>query len=600
VGETAHDRLRRWLTSPRWPLLAALVAVTLSLPALGFGWFADDWLHRAKLLGDPTVPRTGPPATDLFVFFPGEGSGNARLHETAFLPWWAAEDIRASFFRPLTTVTHQLDYALWPDSAPLMHAHSLLWLALAVWVVALLYRRLASTSLAAGVGALLFAMEDAHAGAVGWIANRNALIALVLSVTALALHDRWRRHDGGAPAAVAAALCFGLALLAGEAALAITPYLLAYALILDRGEPRWARLGALSPYALLSAAWLLYYSLSPYGTSGSDTYVDPASLGFVRALVERVPVLLLAQWTPVPSDLWIVTPGPVRIGWAVAGAAVVGGLLLIFRPMLRELAEARFWALGMILCLAPVCAAFPMNRLLVFCGLGAFGLLGAAASWSGWPGPRKRGGRLLRGVVVALLVVHVGFGVVLKPLALVAFRTTMGAFTTAAAEAPAEPAVADQTLVFVNGMAFLISYVTLVRRLEGGTVPAHADWLAHLQDDLSITRTDDRTLSMRSTGGFLSGVTQQLLRSPSLPFERGQSFRRQGWTVTVEEVTPAGMPARVVVRFDEPLEDPSLRWLVYVDQQLESFVLPAVGETVTVAPSLPPMPLPPWGPYVRQ
>jgi len=35
---------------------------------------------------------------------------------------------------------------------------------------------------------------------------------------------------------------------------------------------------------------------------------------------------------------------------------------------------ARFWALGMAASIVPVCGAFPMDRLLVFAGVGAFGL----------------------------------------------------------------------------------------------------------------------------------------------------------------------------------------------------------------------------------
>ena len=49
--------------------------------------------------------------------------------------------LKVAFYRPLSSLTHRLDYALFPDAPRLMYLHSIAWLALALHLVARLYRR---------------------------------------------------------------------------------------------------------------------------------------------------------------------------------------------------------------------------------------------------------------------------------------------------------------------------------------------------------------------------------------------------------------------------------------------------------------------------
>jgi hypothetical protein len=199
-------------------------------------------------------------------------------------------------------------------------------------------------------------------------------------------------------------------------------------------------------------------------------------------------------------------------------------------------------------------------------------------------------------VVVALLVIQLPLGAVLKPARFAVLYATLGPFAVAAREAPDDEAVADQTLVFVNGLTFLVGYTGVIRSLEGGVVPAGQDFLVHLLEEVELTRIDDHTLVARAADGLLGGPAQQLVRSPSLPFTPGDTFPRPSMTVTVDEVTPDGRPSAVTYRFAVPLEDPTLRWLVWRAGELEPFEIPAAGDSVRVAPTLPPMPPLPWSP----
>src|SRR5690606_9563033 len=106
----------------------------------------------------------------------------------------------------------------------------------------------------AGLALLLFAVDDAHAASVGWIAARHGVIGAVFGVLALLAHHRWRAR-GWTAGVVAGPGALALGLLASESALAGLGYLAAYALVLERAEGWRARAKTLVPYAVVVVAW---------------------------------------------------------------------------------------------------------------------------------------------------------------------------------------------------------------------------------------------------------------------------------------------------------------------------------------------------------
>lgn len=180
------NRLRRLLSSRRVLLWAALVGVLLAAPSLFGGLQTEDHVFRAVARAHPFslshVNLWGPALPP---------SPAARLHDyyserdLGMLPWITNKDFEVSFWRPLGSLTHHLDFRLWPDSPALMHAQNLFWYALLIAAVALLYRRFCDPLWVAGLAAVVFAVDDAHGQAVGWIANRSAIIAALFAVLAL-------------------------------------------------------------------------------------------------------------------------------------------------------------------------------------------------------------------------------------------------------------------------------------------------------------------------------------------------------------------------------------------------------------------------------
>lgn len=565
------DRARGWLERPRFPWVAALVGCVLALPGLRGTLAVDDYVHRAVLMG--TWP-TDNALLELFSFATKDAAKGVTVF--GFHPWWTHPELSVALFRPVAAATHVVDYTLWPNAIVVQQLHSLLWYSVGILIVSAIYRSVAPGAVGAGLATLMFAVEDAHGTTAVWLANRNALVALVFAGLAVLFHIRWR-SSGQLRYAVLAAGAFATGLLGAEASIAAFAYVVAYESTLGAG-PWHRRLTALSPYAAITLVWRFAYDAMGYGVSGSGLYVDPgrSPVDFLQAVALRLPVLLFSQWTQAPVDFWMAMPRWSQLTLCFCGIATGAAVLALFFPLLRRSATARFWALGMVLSAIPVCAAFPMDRLLLFVGIGAFGLLAELASET-----RPSGG-WRRGATRALLVIHVPLAALCFPLR----STTMSGFgditAVALSRLPSGPAVAAQTFVFINGMDVMTFYFSLIPELEGRPRPKYTCQLASMFDGNTVERVDETTLALRPDRGFLAFDGDRLLRDTSAPFRVGEGIRRPEVEARVLETTPDGLPSLVHFDFGVALEDESLRWFVWRNGELVPFDVPAVGQRVEV------------------
>ncbi|MFQ5494212.1 MAG: hypothetical protein ACE5EX_02425 [Phycisphaerae bacterium] len=176
------------LASRAAPPLLGVVAMVLAAPSLTTGWQMDDHFHRLKMIGPAQAVDASHGRLDLFRFLDGDPDRTRALIDRGRIPWWTFPGIRAAFWRPVTVFTHWLDYRLWPTSPALMHGQSLLWLGALVTAAGFMYRRLMGAVPVAGLATLLYAVDDARATTVGFLANRNALVAALFGVLAIILH----------------------------------------------------------------------------------------------------------------------------------------------------------------------------------------------------------------------------------------------------------------------------------------------------------------------------------------------------------------------------------------------------------------------------
>jgi hypothetical protein len=575
------------LTSRRLPVTAAALAVLLALPALCAGLMLDDYYHRTVLLGTSRLrPLLGPPS-DMFRFFRGDPNRTGELMDIGLFPWWTDPSLKAEFLHALTVLTHRLDYALWPNSPVLMHAHSLLWLGALVAVTGAFYRRILGATWSAGVAALLFAVDDAHGGTVGFLANRNALVAATFGVSALIAHDRFRR-DGSRPAALLAPLLLLAALFSKEEGIGACAYLGAYALFVDP-KGRWRGWLVLWPYAAAVIAWGALRASWGYGVQDMGLYIDPLTdaTRFLAAAAGRLPILLLGQWSPIPADLAaVLSPRGIAGLWWIA-MAFLGLISFAMAPLLRRNPLARFWACGMLLATIPVCATLPMDRLLTFVGIGAFGLLAQywAFIFSDAVGAPSQALWCVPATALAwlLVAVHAVLAPIILPLRAANPAGPRWVEKRLYVRTPLGKSVEDQTVVIVNAPSPVNAcYFILLRELSGQSVPRHTRVLAPAIPAVSIRRLDERTLAIRPQGGYLRWILDQVFRSERRPLALGEQVMLTGMTVTVTALTANGRPAEATFQFDVPLESPSLLWLCFRGDGFEPFTPPAVGQEAEI------------------
>jgi hypothetical protein len=566
-----------------------IFALLLTAPALRTGLVADDLFHELMLRPDPGIAGIVHRPFDLFAFATGDVAANHQLMDEGVFPWWTDPTVALSFWRPLTCFTHLLDHWLWAQSTVLMHLQSLLWFALVLIGVAAVYRRLLVPPWVAGLALLLYAVDDARAPAVAWIANRNALVSMALATPALVFHDRWRR-DGDRRARWLGPVMLALGLLGGETAFAVAGYLVAYAACLDRGRTR-ERLLSLVPYALVVLVWRLLYAWTGHGVAGSGVYLDLARdpVGFVRAAAVRLPLLLSAALVGPWADLWeplgLWAPGlrPWMLGWSVLVIALVA---LVVLPVAKKDPVTRFFAVGCILASLPMCSTFVHDRLLMVPCLGSMAVVARVlAAWIEAPRPR---GLLSTAAVGVLALVHLAVGPLLAPVRAYAAVGESGPLLKHAYDSiPSDANIAQRTVVLVNPpFDPFASYFPLSRQAEKRPRPHHLRWLATGATPLRIERTDERTLLIEAERGWLSTTSERMLRNPEkAPAQVGDVVHLSDVSFEVTRVIDR-RPQTIRVRFEMPLGDPRLLWLQW-DRDTRGyipFVPPPVGGSVEVDP----------------
>ncbi len=543
---------------------AALVAAILVSPALGMGIAADDWLQRAKLLGNvPGIRADRPLFLDVFSFFPRDPDYFRELQLSGVLPWWTDPDVRAAFLRPVTVATHWLDYALWPDTFWLQHAHSILWLVLAVLAAGAFFRAWLGDGRIAALALLAFALDDSHAWPAGWLANRNALVAATLGCAGLALHLRGRTW--------LAALPLGLSLFSAEMGTGAITTLVGIELF--RTDPVATRIRRLVPAGLVSILWAAAWMAGGFGVKNSGLYLDPTArpLQYLAALPERMGVMLATQWLNVPLDFWVMVP-PLGATLISAGLFALSAWLVypVVRPHLAT-PVGRQAAAAMVLSVLPVAAGFPMDRMVMFVGLGAFALLAMSLAL-------RLDGEVAHPRRLATLAF---FHLPLAGLMLVAKATflgpMLGMLEVATEKLPLEVSLGRRDLVILSGLEVLTAHLPASRRMQGLPVHRRQAVLVPAGTNFTVTRESERVLRVDSEVGLFRGISETLCRDKAMPTS---SHFDLGWYTVDVLADIEGHPSSLRYTFDRNLDDPSFLWVTYRAFDLDFVHPPALGATV--------------------
>lgn len=598
------------------PAVIAGLAAVIMLPALNAGLIQDDLFHRVRLVKPSELPEqlhaTGlipddagsilAAMRDMHSFARTERDFEM-LVDSGMCPWWTAEGWRFANWRPLDSFTHWLDYRLFPRSSLLMHVHNIIWFAALVFLLAILYRQLMTPLWIAALAAILCAIDDSNYFPAMWIANRNLLIALFFSILTLLLHHKWRHHDSLA-AGIAAPFALLLSLLSTEAGIATFAYLFAYALIIEHGN-KMKRVLSLVPSFVVIVGWRTIYNSLGYGAHGSGFVIDPVRepMRYLQAVLERAPILLAGQWGATPAEFVGAVSDHAGRWYLLVAVLFLVLILIALVPLLRKNHVARFWFVGMLLCVLPICATIPMNRNLLFVAIGAFGLtaqfIGGLFEKQDWT-PKLRFWRIpIWMICVTLILTHVGVAAALRARAPGTVSFFFKAFYSTITVDPPDD-LTDKTLVVVNAPnPFLFMGLPALRAYWNEPLPDRTRVLAPGFTPLKITRTGVRTLLLEAQADSILSLDtsrkdfkpnlayfckhfNSLFRPKDMPFEVGRKTQLRDMSAEVVAVDADGQPTKVLFDFAVSLDDPSLVWFKWTWKNglgsYSKFEMPAVGQ----------------------
>jgi hypothetical protein len=574
-----------WLIHRKFIFSLFILSIILTLPALWVGWQLDDHFHRFMM---SEFPEFGYRPINVFTVLDGDQQSIDEYIDYGALPWWTARNYRLMFFRYLSVFFMWIDYQLWPNSPWIMHFHSLLWYGALVVAAGLLFRRIMGVIWPAGLAALMYALDEAHALPVSWLANRNALLSTFFGILCLIAYDAWRRKRskwGG----FLSPICLILGLCAGEMALAALGYLFAYMLFLDQASWR-RRLKSFLPIGGVLLIYFMIYRYFNFGSHGSGYYMNPFGdpVAFMKTFFFRAPLLFMGQWSPIPADMAILLPTEMVHNLWIGAIGLFVLLAFLFYPLIRKDNVARFWCLGMMLSLLPISAVSPSNRLLFFVGLGAMGLLAlflkGLIEKSGWL-PSPSAWRMIAwGLAAYFIVLNLILAPFAMPINAYAIKPFGEQVDKAIATVPSDKLIEDQDLVLVNPPDYLLfaSNIGTLKILEGKSFPKRIRALGVGSIPMELIRVDERTLNVRISGGLFADPLGRLFRAKDDPMKVGEEVQLTGMNVHVTKLTENGDPQEVVFRFSVPLEDSSLRWLKWKEGIYVPFTPPEKGCSVII------------------
>ncbi len=575
----------------RWRVaigLIVILGIALRIDTLAIGPVMDDIAQRAMLDGSYAVARA---PWDLFSFVDGDPAEVQRLTAAGSLPWWSDPQLRLSTLRPLSSLLVAFDGAVFGDAYVLHHVHSLLWWTAMLLAGARLLRRLLPTPWAL-LAFALWVLDESHVQPLAWLANRNAIVATCCGLVGFEAHLRWR-EAGGARTRAWSLVMLALSFAAGEYALCIVALLLAHELTMPAGADRRRALAGVFAVVL---AWALLHRGLGYGGQRSAIYVDPLGEpgAWLAAAQVRLPVLLADLGLALPTGTLAFSASALRWQALVGLFAVVllygrARMLVGTRPQLRWAA----WAA--VLAVIPVVSAFPSARLLLVASLPAHVLI-AGLVLDGAQAWRDDGGRVVRGARMALaavlVVAHVGLATLWGRRELGDIATFAAAGERAALAMPVDDDALPQqhVVVFAAADPMTLLYPPLLRHLHGHPLPRAWTVLSLAPGPHRLHRTSSVGFDLTVVqGAMLRGPVEQLFRrADALPPVGTEVALDRAW-VTVREVDDAGFVRRISVRFDRPLEDSSLVFLIATPRGFLRYPLARVGTEIELPPAMAPL-----------
>ncbi len=302
---------------------------------------------------------------------------NSRITDSQYIPdyftrgVWANTDLAAqtgvgghSLYRPLFLLTLNLEHRLWGDNPLGYHAVNLLLHATNTVLVYFLILGLLGSGqrMIAAMAAALFAVHPVHVESVAWIAGlTDPLVSLFLLADFL-LHRRARQAADARqawPYAIAAPLCFALALLTKENAIFFPLLLLVDDALLQRGGLSLkSTVLRYTPYLLLLVVYFMLRS-NALGT-GQQGALAQMQLQNLPTLVIFLAHYLQLLVFPTPLEYYYSPPANHGFSLVIGGLILLAALAYLPRALRRQ---QRAYVLALAWATIPLLPALPIALL---------------------------------------------------------------------------------------------------------------------------------------------------------------------------------------------------------------------------------------------
>jgi hypothetical protein len=350
-------------------------------------------------------------------------------------------------------------------------------------------------------------------------------------------------------------------------------YLVSYALFVEAGTWK-TRVLSILPGGVIVVGYIVLYTIHNLGANASFGYITPGDdpLHTVFIIASNTVMLALSQLLSCPLiTLPLTFSGLAGVVFAVIVLALLVFILKDFFILNRTIA---FFTLGMVLSIVPFTLGIGGDRVLLWAGLGAFGLLGEFFTQA-----TSKMSRSQRIVARTLLVTNVFFSLSLfVPLPYLLYSMESGA------KKLANIITSEDTVILNDGGAFTSLWAPAICYANRKAWPEHCYFLNGGIDTLIVKRTAERTLTTTTKNGWFSSYLEQSTRPKELYFNRGDKINLQLMTATFEKVTGDRRPISVKFEFKKDLSE--FVWINWTKDGPQRCELPTVGGEMKLFTSL--------------
>lgn len=589
----------------RHPILLALaVAAVLSIQLVPQStFFGDDHIQLGTL--EETTEGIDATPFDLYGFMDGSTEDVRRSMETGPVPWFVHPRFKVNFFRPVSSALLVLDHAIFGLRPWGYRIQAILWYLLIIAVYGIWLRlvmpavgrssgveRWCGTSGSAALLALfIFAVSDPHWVNVAWTAGRWVLVTTALTLTGCVAHLRWRQ-EGWRPGLFLSLILFVLGFLAGELALAVLAYPVAFEIVAPKAK-MGERVRGLAPLALVTGAYLVVYKMLGRGAYGGAEYLDPSSdpLGYLSELPGKMLAMFGEVFLWIPAGWW--NSDSLRAYSLAAGVGSLVLIALLLAPVFRDGAkEVRVLlgrlVLGTVGSMLPLAAGTPGGRNLIVPAIGATLITGITLHYW-WTEMRSRRAVLrwfATMVCLGIGFIHLGLAPYRWVTGPIEFRQNSERLADLVRSTPfVDEGVRDQRTVFLTVHLAACWNGHFLRRLERLPMPERWWMLSVADAEHHYHRTASDCLVLETVGGEMMATRlESHMRSRGAPIPVGYEVDLNGMRVRVLEVGRFG-PTRVEFTFNRSLDDPSIILMAVLDGRLQRVEAPPVGATLRLPSS---------------